>query len=411
MSAALRSSLLPGLARGQPAGGALPLTFGTALSELRDPTQRMHSSSKRLLGGMNSAKGDRVGSLRVDGQLFSCPRCKWDPGQSLNKAPQGAEAGRQNKKKSRKHQRCMARRMLEWKELLRRTLEEETLGIASDPSKTSQMQGREASQLTKEEVEKERGTLCPATLVPSPGTTRRCSSSQGLTNVEPFPCSSASDTNSFSYFKPKSKKLVAIDCEMVGTGPAGKVSALARCTVVNYNGDVIYDKYIRPQLPVVDYRTRWSGITWRHLEKATPFMTARAEVLQILKDKIVVGHAIHNDFRALKYFHPQEWTRDTSQSPLLRGRGGLPLKASVSLKNLAKKLLHKQIQVSKRGHSSVEDAQASMELYRLVETQWEKDVAGRLSTSPPSSSPDNCTDIDHYMDDQYWPEELNLDSK
>ncbi|XP_015283432.1 PREDICTED: apoptosis-enhancing nuclease isoform X2 [Gekko japonicus] len=371
----------------------------------------MHSSSKHLLGGMNPAKGDRVGSLRVDGQLFNRPRCKWDPGQSLNKAPQGAEAGRQSKKKSRKHQRCMARRMLEWKELLRHTLEEETLCMASDPSKTCQMQGREASQLPMEEVEKKCSTFCPATLVPSPGTAGQCSSSQDLTNVVPFPCSSASDTDSFSYLKPKSKKPVAIDCEMVGTGPAGKVSELARCTVVNYDGDVIYDKYIRPQLPVVDYRTRWSGITWRHLETATPFMTARAEVLQILKDKIVVGHAIHNDFRALKYFHPQAWTRDTSQSPLLRGKGGLPLKASVSLKSLAKKLLHKQIQVSKSGHSSVEDAQASMELYRLVEIQWEKEVTDRLSTSPPSSSPDNCTDNDHYMDDQYWPEDLNLDCK
>lgn len=65
--------------------------------------------------------------------------------------------------------------------------------------------------------------------------------------------------------------------------------------------------------------------------------------------------------------------------------------------------------MSRKGHSSVEDAQASMELYRLVETEWEKDVAGPLSTSPPSSPPDPCPDNEHYMDDQYWPEELNLD--
>ncbi|XP_060116205.1 apoptosis-enhancing nuclease-like [Heteronotia binoei] len=373
----------------------------------------MHSSSKHLLGGMQPAKRDQEEgtSLGVDDQLLKCPRHKWDPGQSLNKASPCAEAGRQNRRKSRKHQRCMARRMLEWKEVLRHTLEEETLSMALDSSKTCRIQGQEVSQLTKEEREKELHTLCPAMSVPSAGTTKQYSSSQHLINAVSFPCSSAADANSFCYLKCKSKKPVAIDCEMVGTGPGGKVSELARCSVVNYDGDVIYDKYIQPQLPVVDYRTRWSGITRRHLEKATPFVTARAEILQILKDKIVVGHAIHNDFRALKYFHPQEWTRDTSRSPLRKGKGGLLLKTGVSLKSLAKKFLHKQIQVSREGHSSVEDAQTSMELYRLVEMQWEKDMTGQLSTSPSSSPLDNCTDNDHYMDDQYWPEDLNLDCK
>ncbi|NXI87878.1 AEN nuclease, partial [Rhipidura dahli] len=32
-------------------------------------------------------------------------------------------------------------------------------------------------------------------------------------------------------------KLVAMDCEMVGTGPGGRTSALARCSIVSYEGD------------------------------------------------------------------------------------------------------------------------------------------------------------------------------
>lgn len=60
----------------------------------------------------------------------------------------------------------------------------------------------------------------------------------------------------------------------------------------------------------------------------------------------MVGHAIHNDFQALKYFHPKDRTRDTSRIPLLNQKAGLPLKASASLKSLAKLLLHKKIQVS-----------------------------------------------------------------
>lgn len=51
----------------------------------------------------------------------------------------------------------------------------------------------------------------------------------------------------------------------------------------------------------------------------------------------------------------------------------------------------------------MEDARTSMELYRLVEVQWEQELASSL----PSSPPDSGTDIDHYMDDQYWPKDLD----
>ncbi|KFP29508.1 Apoptosis-enhancing nuclease, partial [Colius striatus] len=205
-------------------------------------------------------------------------------------------------------------------------------------------------------------------------------------------------------------KYVAIDCEMVGTGPQGRLSELARCSVVSYEGDVIYDKYVQPELPIVDYRTRWSGITRRHMESAIPFKTAQAEILKILKDKIVVGHAIHHDFQALKYFHPKDRTRDTSRIPMLNQRAGLPSRACVSLKSLAGHLLHKKIQVGCKGHSSVEDAQTAMELYRLVEVQWETELARSLPSRPPSPDTDPSADSNQYMDDQYWPTDLMASS-
>uniref|UniRef100_A0A8C8EAF0 Exonuclease domain-containing protein n=1 Tax=Otus sunia TaxID=257818 RepID=A0A8C8EAF0_9STRI len=73
-------------------------------------------------------------------------------------------------------------------------------------------------------------------------------------------------------------KLVAIDCEMVGTGPGGRTSALARCSIVSYGGDVLYDQYVRPTAPIVDYRTRWSGIRRQHMANAVPFGKAQREV-------------------------------------------------------------------------------------------------------------------------------------
>ncbi|NXT25248.1 I20L2 protein, partial [Syrrhaptes paradoxus] len=36
---------------------------------------------------------------------------------------------------------------------------------------------------------------------------------------------------------PRPNKVVAVDCEMVGTGPGGSTSALARCSLVGYDGD------------------------------------------------------------------------------------------------------------------------------------------------------------------------------
>ncbi|NXC23272.1 AEN nuclease, partial [Corythaeola cristata] len=36
---------------------------------------------------------------------------------------------------------------------------------------------------------------------------------------------------------PAPSKLLAIDCEMVGTGPGGRTSDLARCSIVGYRGD------------------------------------------------------------------------------------------------------------------------------------------------------------------------------
>lgn len=72
--------------------------------------------------------------------------------------------------------------------------------------------------------------------------------------------------------------VVALDCEMVGTGPGGRCSELARCSILDYHGNVLYDKYIKPCSPVTDYRTPWSGIRRCHLLNAIPFVQARDEV-------------------------------------------------------------------------------------------------------------------------------------
>lgn len=75
------------------------------------------------------------------------------------------------------------------------------------------------------------------------------------------------------------------------------------------------------------------------------------QILKLLSGNIVVGHAIHNDFKALKYFHPKSLTRDTSKIPLLNRKAGFPENESASLKRLTKQLLHRDIQVTGAGHT------------------------------------------------------------
>lgn len=131
------------------------------------------------------------------------------------------------------------------------------------------------------------------------------------------------------------------------------------------------------------FRTRQAG-SWREPGRtwaAGPRLRALLtplrcfQILKILTGKIVVGHAVHNDFKALQYVHPKALTRDTSHIPPLNRKADCPENATMSLKHLTKKLLNRDIQVGKSGHSSVEDAQATMELYKLVEVEWEEYLA------------------------------------
>ncbi|XP_054903359.1 interferon-stimulated 20 kDa exonuclease-like 2 isoform X2 [Poeciliopsis prolifica] len=188
-------------------------------------------------------------------------------------------------------------------------------------------------------------------------------------------CASKSSTHKLSTPAGNPTKYLAIDCEMVGAGPKGSISQLARCSIVSYDGDVIYDSFIKPSMYITDFRTRWSGIRPRDLFKATPFAQARKEILRLLMGKIVIGHAIHNDFKALGYTHPAALTRDTSKIPLLNMKAGFGEKECASLKRLTKAIFNRDIQTGRKGHSSVEDAKATMELYKVVEEEWERTLA------------------------------------
>lgn len=173
-------------------------------------------------------------------------------------------------------------------------------------------------------------------------------------------------------------KYVAIDCEMVGIGPnPDRESALARVSIVNYNGDQVYDSYVIPVETVTDWRTHVSGIAPKHMKSARTLKEVRAEVERILKDRIIVGHAIRHDLEALMITHPKRDIRDTARHPPYRKLAG---GGSPRLKILASELLGCEIQEGE--HSSIEDARACMLLFRRDKAAFEREHAKRWPARP-----------------------------
>ena len=181
-------------------------------------------------------------------------------------------------------------------------------------------------------------------------------------------------------------KIVALDCEMVGVGDR-KLSALARCTIVSYNGEVIYNSYIKPNQCVTDYRTPWSGIRPRHLKTAVPHQVALNDIKKILSSKIVVGHDLSNDFNVLGFSLPSHRRRDTAKYRNLRRLAGLCCQPS--LKVLAHRLLGRRIQ--RGSHCSLEDATATLDIYKLIEQEWEGDFQEASL---------------NFFNDSFWPDDI-----
>lgn len=173
---------------------------------------------------------------------------------------------------------------------------------------------------------------------------------------------------------------LAIDCEMVECN--GYKSVLARVSVVNLFGHPLLDSYVAPPSKVTDYRTRYSGIRKRDIEHAPSFDEVQVKVADLIRNRIIVGHAVHNDFDVLKLKHPSEYIRDTSK---YFGRhyfmGKMP-----SLKKLSESILGVKIQQGE--HDSVQDAQATMKLYVTVREKWEEMMLkkGGLSGAAGSSN-------------------------
>lgn len=130
------------------------------------------------------------------------------------------------------------------------------------------------------------------------------------------------------------------------------------------DGNLLLDEYVRPDEPIIDYLTEYSGITPSIMaETNCSLRRAQKHVRKIVDHNVIlIGHSIDSDLNALQLAHP--YCADTSL--LYDSPRGPPYKPS--LRALAAVHLKRKIQVTskeKQGHNSAEDALATMDLFKL----------------------------------------------
>uniref|UniRef100_T1IED8 Exonuclease domain-containing protein n=1 Tax=Rhodnius prolixus TaxID=13249 RepID=T1IED8_RHOPR len=147
----------------------------------------------------------------------------------------------------------------------------------------------------------------------------------------------------------------ALDCEMCVTQMGNE---LTRVSIINERYEVVYESLVKPYNPIINYVTKFSGITPQILKDVgTRLEDVQAAIREIMPpDVILIGHSLNLDLHALKMLHP--YIIDTSVIFNLSGERMRKTK----LKVLSAEFLGEQIQNSASGHDSVEDATACMKL-------------------------------------------------
>lgn len=147
----------------------------------------------------------------------------------------------------------------------------------------------------------------------------------------------------------------AMDCEMVYTQGGQE---LARVTVTDCENNSVYETLVRPDRKVIDYNTRFSGITAEDMDGVTTTIRdVQAVLLSLFTEKtILIGHSLESDLVAVKIIH--DTVVDTAV--VFPHRLGPPYKRA--LKTLMAEYLKKIIQDDVGGHDSQEDAISCMEL-------------------------------------------------
>ncbi|XP_073277333.1 RNA exonuclease 4-like [Primulina huaijiensis] len=185
-------------------------------------------------------------------------------------------------------------------------------------------------------------------------------------------------------------KVVALACKMVGGGSDGSLNLCARVCLIDEDEKIIFHTYVRPHLPVTNYRYETTGIRPEHLRDAMPLKQVQRKIQDYLcngepiwqirfrggKSRILVGHGLDHDLKCLEVEYPTLLIRDTAKYPPLMKTS----KLSNSLKYITKAHLGYDIQTGVQ--DPYEDCVATMRLYVKMRSQIHKVEDYPLASDP-----------------------------
>ncbi|CAN4079245.1 unnamed protein product [Withania somnifera] len=185
-------------------------------------------------------------------------------------------------------------------------------------------------------------------------------------------------------------RVVALACKMVGGGSDGSLDLCGRVCLVDEHERILFHSYVKPNLPVTNYRYEMTGIRPEYLRDAMPLRNVSRKIQEFLcngepiwqirskggRSRILVGHGLDHDLKCLEMDYPAIKMRDTAKYPPLMKTS----KLSNSLKYLTKAYLGYDIQNGVQ--DPYEDCVATMKLYMRMKSQFHKKENYPLATDP-----------------------------
>jgi hypothetical protein len=161
---------------------------------------------------------------------------------------------------------------------------------------------------------------------------------------------------------------------VVATGTQGQSSAVGRVTLVNWESQIVLDRFVKIPVVVANYRAEVTGINENHFSSREDisFDQARAEVGRLIKGKILIGHGLEVDLSAIGLSHPWCDVRDTATYAPYMERAALSHSSIMlprDLRSLAHTLLGRDVVTC-----PVQEAIACIELYKVSRSDWEYEL-------------------------------------